>query len=228
MPHFFPPSMEADGAKILFDSDNITVPAGGEAVVVVKPYPPKLDSGRLPVYSGFIALNTTDGESLSLPYLGLSGSLYSLDPLYKQEPYKVNIQDGMGGFIQGNETFTFPKGDLNFNYTYPVPNAWAVIGTAEFRIDVISLDSAFNQKEVAGVKVMGSVKYFPMPLFPAGVQLLSPFNGQLNDDSFVPAGGYKLMWSALRIFGDASKPEDWDVVVSPQIFIEYIVEDGVA
>lgn len=226
MPHFFPPPMVADAAEVLFHSNKITVPAGGEAVVVVTPDPPKLDSERLPVYSGFITLNTTDGESLSLPYLGLSGSLYSLDPLYKEEPYKVKVQDGMGGFIQGNETFTFPKGDFDWNYLYPVPNAWAVIGTAEFRIDVISLDPALNQKEVAGVKVTGSVKYFPSPFFPAGVQLLSPFNGQLNDDSFVPAGGYKLMWSALRLFGDASKAEDWDVVVSPQFFIEYIGVDA--
>lgn len=226
--HFFPPPMTEEGAELSFSSDKITIPAGGEAVVVVTPSPPaELDSERLPVYSGFISLNTTDGESLSLPYLGMLGSLYSLDPLSKDPEQMVHVQDGQAGIIQGNETFTFPKGEVNpIEYLYPITSAWTVLGTEEQRIDVISLDAALNQKEVAGIKVMGSMKYMPVRFAPGGgLVLLTFFTGQLDDESYVPAGGYKLLFSALRIFGDAGKMEDWDFVVSPPFFINYVGEE---
>ncbi|KAF2279229.1 subtilisin-like protein [Westerdykella ornata] len=228
LPHAFPPAMDTKGAELSFNSEKITVPAGGEAVVVVTPTPPDLNSKRIPVYSGFICLNASDNESLSLPYLGTSGSLYNLDPLDKTPGRMIGVLEGRWSKpIQGNETFTFPipKGPNDpITYTYPVVGIVSLIGTPEFRCHAISLDPALNQQEHAGFKVVGMLKHFPIRLLPRAVVLANIINGLLEDDSYMPAGGYKILFSALRNYGDASKPEDWDTVVSLPFFINYTDE----
>jgi subtilisin family serine protease len=225
LPHFFPPAMDTKGAELSFNPEKITVPAGGEAIVVVTPTPPDLNSKRIPVYSGFISLNASDDESLSLPYLGTSGSLYNLDPLDKTPGRMVGVQDGRFGMIKGNETFTFPKGPpIPASYTYPVATMSTVMGTPEFRLHAISLDPALNQQEHAGFKVLGMFKDLPIRLLPRATIVFHVINGLIEDDSYMPAGGYKILFSALRNYGDVSKPEDWDTVVSPPLFIRYVEE----
>ncbi|CAK7209754.1 hypothetical protein SBRCBS47491_000548 [Sporothrix bragantina] len=74
------------------DGTTITIPAGQRRVVQVSAEPPAgLDATRLPVYSGYVAINGSDGSSLSLPYLGVVGSLRSLTVLDPVQTYLSKV-----------------------------------------------------------------------------------------------------------------------------------------
>ncbi|EQL01604.1 subtilisin-like serine protease PR1C [Ophiocordyceps sinensis CO18] len=71
-------------ADIKLSQSSITVgPRQSVTVDVSAADPQGLDPERLPLWSGWIAINGSDGQNLTIPYLGLGGSLRStlvLDP----------------------------------------------------------------------------------------------------------------------------------------------------
>ncbi|KAK5652272.1 hypothetical protein OQA88_10620 [Cercophora sp. LCS_1] len=71
-------------ASLAISPSEITIPAGERRFITVTATPPAgLDLERLPVYSGYITINSTDGTALSLPYLGVAGT-QPLDPHHRQ------------------------------------------------------------------------------------------------------------------------------------------------
>ena len=65
-------------ATLKFSSDSVTVlGGGGEVEVSVTVTPPAVEARHLPVYSGYITLNGTNGENLVLPYVGAVRSIRS-------------------------------------------------------------------------------------------------------------------------------------------------------
>ncbi|KAJ2956742.1 hypothetical protein NQ176_g11300 [Zarea fungicola] len=47
------------------------------------------------------------------------------------------------------------------------------------------------------------------------------WDGSLNDGSYAPAGKYRLIVRALRVFGNPNKDSDWDTAISPGFKIKY-------
>lgn len=217
-PHWFPNELTAEGASLSFSSDKITIPGGSEAVVAVAPIAPALDASRLPVYSGYITLNATNGESFSLPYLGLLGSLNKARVLGNNTFFSDLTNHNP---ILANQTFMFPKnGSIDFSYNYPAFQALLALGTKVLRVDAIPLDPAVNTTDVAGVQIIGSIDSFPVTWMSRDGYVYA-WTGRLEDGTFVPAGGYKLLIRALRIFGDVSKADDYDSVESVPFVISY-------
>ena len=61
-------------AEVKFAEQKVTVAAGQQAVVSFSVTAPNaLSTRRLPIYSGFITVDGSNGETLSLPYLGVAG-----------------------------------------------------------------------------------------------------------------------------------------------------------
>lgn len=221
-PIWGPNEMTTEGASLSFSSDKVTIPAGGEAIVTITPTPPALNTSRLPIYSGYVAINTTDGDSFSLPYVGVVGSLYDLDPL-NREPYSgTGVQDFFGNDMVANQSFTIPKGVVEGGYARPVPYAALAWQSPLVRVDVMPLDPAANTTEVVGVEILGSVEGFPVPWQSRGSVSFSVFTGKLSDGSIVPEGGYKFLFRALRNFGDANKEEDYDTMESLPFYLTYL------
>ncbi|KID88656.1 subtilisin-like serine protease PR1C, partial [Metarhizium majus ARSEF 297] len=91
-------------ADIKFSKDSFVLGSGAsETIQVTATDPSGLKPERLPIWSGWVIVNGTDGTSLSIPYLGLAGSLRSAATIY---PSSVVIK------IPG------PKGESN----YPRPS----------------------------------------------------------------------------------------------------------
>ncbi|KAM3515752.1 hypothetical protein MY11210_000523 [Beauveria gryllotalpidicola] len=71
-------------ADIKLSQTSITIGAGQSTTVDVSAIDPKgLDPKRLPLWSGWVSIQGSDGRNLTVPYLGLGGSLRSaaiLDP----------------------------------------------------------------------------------------------------------------------------------------------------
>ncbi|KAF1948991.1 subtilisin-like protein [Byssothecium circinans] len=220
-PAIFPNELVSEGATLKFSEEKVTIPAGGNAVVTVAPTAPAgLTASRLPVYSGYIALNSTDGQSLSLPYIGVAGSLHDATVLDKDITYLTQTSDPALNPAPANTSFVIPKSSNSTTANLPAIGITLALGSALVRVDVVPQNSSTNATEILGVKSLGNIFGFPAEYQPrAGAA--SSWDGLLEDGSFAPAGGYTLLVRALRIFGDRTKAEEYDVKETVPFTISY-------
>ncbi|KAH6654877.1 peptidase S8/S53 domain-containing protein, partial [Truncatella angustata] len=208
------PGIEFDDtvATLAFSEDKVTVPAGGDAVVAVTVTPPAVDATRLPVYSGFITLTGSNGESLSLPYQGIVGSLH--DTTVLNEAYLSLSTDSTLTAITGsNSSFVIYKTNSNATVAVqPVAVADLAFGSPLVKYEV--LDASSNGTSLG--EILGSPIYWNSR-DPIG----ATWNGTLADGTYAPAGKYKFQISALHIFGDASDTSEYDVGTTSEFSITY-------
>ncbi|KAI8215787.1 Minor extracellular protease vpr [Colletotrichum sp. SAR 10_76] len=225
-PATFPNDLSAEYATLAFSEDKVSVPAGGEATVLVTPTPPAgLVAERLPVWSGYIALNGTDGTSLILPYQGIAGSLHShvtLDVAIMTTSTSAKAEEFEE--VPSNYTYILPPPGTA-NETDAVLPALAVnmaFGSPFVRADLVPLTSCPPNitKEVFGTKTIGQPRSFPYLYVSRGVFSVN-WDGQLDDGTYAPAGKYKFAVKSLRVFGDASKLEEYDVTETQPFRIQY-------
>ncbi|RYP25511.1 hypothetical protein DL768_011475 [Monosporascus sp. mg162] len=148
----FPNPTVEDWAEIVFESDSINVPAGGSAEVTFTVEPPSnVNQTLLPVYSGYILLNGTNDESLSVPYVGVAGSLHST-PVLRPNFFENGL---MGGAylaasdnhfnipVAANMSFSIPKpGSTPRTAVYPKMVVLPTLGSTQLKIDVVALVSS--------------------------------------------------------------------------------------
>ncbi|KAI0201328.1 peptidase S8/S53 domain-containing protein [Astrocystis sublimbata] len=199
-------------AKISLDSKSITVRPGRSATVAVTVTPPKLDGKRLPVYSGYITLNGTNGENLSLPYNGVVGSLHStqvLDTGYLSISTDPNLAP-----VNGSASFVLSK-DPSAEVTLPVAVAALAFGSPRVSIKLVQVKGKKEKK--LGDVFNSPYDYASRSAYP------QVFDGRLADGSYVPAGDYKFSIEALHIFGNLKRynKREWDVVESAPFSVRY-------
>ncbi|KAK3381780.1 peptidase S8/S53 domain-containing protein [Podospora didyma] len=239
VPGQFQPGLEtADAwATLGFSTENVVLAAGSSAIVTVTPTPPAgLDAGRLPVYSGYIAINASSGESLSLPYAGVAGSMYNAPVLnFNSTSHYLAHWDRLMGegdpALPANVTFTVPRpiGEPN-DESYPerdvpLPSAtfYRSLGSRYVRLDIIPLEvnGELETTEVLGVRIAGSAERYPQFFLPGRGGEEAPFTGMLADGRVVPEGRYRHMMRALKVFGDQENPADYDVLTTPPFILKY-------
>ncbi|KAI1371377.1 subtilisin-like protein [Hypoxylon crocopeplum] len=224
----FPNPTADDWAELSFASDELTVPAGGVSEVTVKLTPPQsLNATLLPVYSGYITVNSTKEESLVLPYLGVLGSLYKTPVVqagYDGGVYLTNTDGHFNIPVSANTTFTLNHPGSNTSSSgiiYPKLIIWPTLGTPKLRADIVAAtDVGLATTKWKGYDTLGSLQGFPLSLVPRN-GASSYFYGVLDDGTVVPEGSYKFVTSAVRVFGDATREEDWDVVETVPFTIKY-------
>lgn len=225
----FPNPITAATADLTFSNTSVTLPPNGRANITVEPTfagAATIMEGLLPVYSGYITINGSNGENLAIPYLGVLGSMYSAAVMTDESGYEIENFDHPRASIQSsdreNNTFTVPHpvlGDIpglpsEPGESYPdYPSAEFVLnfGTRLLRADVIPLSSNYTgpTKTVLGLKIAGSVYGYPMEFQPRFYQYVR-FSGTLDDGSVVPEGEYALAIRALKLFGDPEEPDDYE------------------
>ena len=110
--------------------------------------------------------------------------------------------------IPANQTYTIARPDpsnpppVDDGDQGAQPNVYMqlLVGSAQVRIDVLR-----------GDKVVGALAGSPQVYLPRGESRVF-FSGLMADGKVLEEGSYRLRVSALRIFGDEDKEEDWDVV----------------
>lgn len=214
-PAAFPNELVTTGAELSFSEDKVTVPAGGETPVQVTVTPPTLDGKRLPVYSGYITLNGTSGDSLSLPYLGVVGSLHAATVLSVDDTYLTRTDDPSLSPIPGNQTFTIPSnnGTAPNGTVFPQVFVGLALGSPLVKAELLP-QTGYNSSS------LGNLFGFPQ-VYQARGGVSNSWNGQLEDGSFAPAGTYAIKVSALHIFGDASDEKDYDTKETVSFTIKY-------
>ncbi|KAI0392210.1 subtilisin-like protein [Xylariaceae sp. FL0594] len=195
----------------------VIVPPGGRAVVAVTVRPPALDAKRLPVYSGYITLNGTNGENLSLPYNGVVGSLYSTRVL-DQGYLSISTDADLAPVSSGN--FTLTKDPVkDAAAALPVAVALMAFGSPRVSIKLLQVVAAGKSGKTK-TKNLGDIFNSPYDYAPRDPYHIT-FDGRLADGSYVPAGMYTFSIEALHVFGKAKKAKDWDVSVSAPFTISY-------
>ena len=228
VPAPFPPEMVAQGATLDFGySSSITVSAGQTVEINVAVTPPSgLDSKRIPVYTGFININGTNGDTLSLPYGGIASSLKSatiLSQEYLGFPYLTSTADPNYNPVPEGTVFVLPKGNsTNTTTGYPDLLTELAMGSALIRADLIpESTSNATTTTILGVKTLGSIAGFPIPYRSRASAWEQPFTGLMSDDTYAPAGDYSILVRALKIFGDPDKAEDYDSASTQTFSIKY-------
>lgn len=211
----YPGEFSKDSATLKFSDDSITIEKGHSATVEVIATPPNLDANRLPLWSGYIRVNGTDGSSLSLPYLGLLGSLRNHTVLDPKGSYIANAGDKDFKPVAPNTVFTVPRPGRSGNLTMPAIVITPFLGIRELQFHVVNASGNGTSASSIG-QLQGS---------PANYNSRAKdglrWNGQFSDGHFAPEGSYKVLVKALRLWGDKANMTDWDEAVTPPFVLKY-------
>ncbi|KAK3681811.1 peptidase S8/S53 domain-containing protein [Podospora appendiculata] len=229
-PDTFPNDLVAGYASIAFSPSDFTIAAGQRKIVTVTATAPTgLDAKRLPVYSGYLAVNGSDGSGLSLPYLGVAGSMHSATVLDTTGTVLSRVSDKNNGGVAVNTTFILPPAGHANDSAYsaldlPKIAITLALGSALVRVDVVPVSNcstaAKNATTVFGTKTLGQPLGFPSVYNPRGTSETS-WDGRLADGSYVPAGVYKFAVKALKIFGKPEVGSEYETTETVQFRIRY-------
>ncbi|KAK8022023.1 hypothetical protein PG993_012790 [Apiospora rasikravindrae] len=196
---------------------------------VLAGYPnPTVDSWAELTFSpdGYVSINSTRAEHLVLPYLGVVGSMRSAPILTPVTAFLANY----GSPVDANTSYTLPRSvqdpafEPNTDDDGRLPNMLLspIMGTRLLHVHVVALDetSKNDMKTPTGVPCLGALGGWPKRYF-AAVSQRAYFLGLLADGTVLPPGSYKMVASALRIFGDESVAEDWDVIETVPFSVQY-------
>lgn len=216
----------ASGASIRFEPESLTVGPKSSAVVTLHfTRPAGLDGSRIPVYSGFVGINGSAGDSLSLPYAGIATSMKTVSIVDSADgfPYLTSSSDATQAPITANGTvFTLPGNSTTSNSTVGLPSLIYALamGSRTVRIDVQPANPR-GLPRIIGQQVLGSVPGYPVQNHVRQTTDSIAWNGQLADGSWAPAGKYRFMLRALKIFGDATYDHDYEMYTTQLFEIKY-------
>jgi len=231
-PDTFPNEVSDSYAKLSFiPGDSITIPAGQRKVITVTgTAPTDLDAKRLPVYSGYISMNGSDGSLLSLPYLGVVGSMHAATVLDANATYLSHSQASPDDPppVAGNHTFVLPpaghSNDTKFLNTTDLPMLVTTLamGSPLARVDVVPVKTckSVNTTDVFGTPSIGQIEDSPFEYEARGVSKTA-WDGKLADGTFAPAGLYKFVIRGLHIFGNSDLATEYDKAETVQFRIRY-------
>ncbi|KAM3521192.1 hypothetical protein MY4038_009143 [Beauveria bassiana] len=182
--------------------------------------PEGLDPSRLPVWSGWISISSSSSANsssssglLTVPYLGLSGSLkehqvlkpdgaaLSTRPFGPDVEYDSRLSDGQYFSYKINE-----GGSLDLELPMGIKPR---LGTRLARAEAVPVSPRKWLAERLKAKDL-KLKAFTIESLSHSESTRKTWNGQLESGDYVPVGTYKLAVRALRLFGDANIESDWD------------------
>ncbi|CAG9977256.1 unnamed protein product [Clonostachys byssicola] len=228
---YMPPLTTASGS--INAPDSITIAPGSTQEVEVtfnKPANDQANSGT--VWSGKVVFEGTNGEFVSVPYMGVEVSTYNWTPL-EGSPLFFRYDSGSGYLYPidwQSQPYKLAESDS--------PEVYYALryGTYEFSFDLVGPDwkvEDFSYPLTSGAgsaQWHGSLRSAPDVFgsyveFPARFPLRFSNVGFTRFQSFangtaVRTGRYKILARALRMFGDARNPKDWQFTLSDAFTVQ--------
>ncbi|QLI74815.1 Subtilisin E [Metarhizium brunneum] len=184
-------------------SDTITISAKD---------PKGLEADRLPVWSGWVAINSSDGKTLTVPYMGLAGSLH-----------KQQVLESDGVSLQGfNHDMHNADSNRGAKFSYTVKKGFTTL-SASIIINLILGSRVYVEAVPLSPRKwmtdrLGKSRGFPIKGYsPRALQRYTgiglydkEWDGQIQSGDYLPPGDYQLVVRALRVFGDPTMEADWD------------------
>lgn len=220
-------------ADITFGANQALVSAGGETKITVRCTPLEgVEKARWPIYSGYITLNSTNGDALSIPYVGNAGSMRD----------GVIIDDEAVTFwprfaAEDVVTLAHPTTPGNSSSDDLSMNVNAYLPVKVLRFDIVApaavsngtinppgnSSNALPTEEWLGRKTYGQAWGSPYSILAASSGISAAFGGFLANGELLPAGRYAILASALRLFADPASDDeaDWQVVETVPFLLRY-------
>ncbi|CAF2949473.1 unnamed protein product [Rotaria sp. Silwood2] len=225
LPQRFPPELTTQYATVIISPYVLTIPGKSTAVIrVTVTRPTCLEAKRIPVYSGYIYIQGSNKENFHLPYVGLGYNMKCVvvTDFENQFPYISNSSDTSQNPkpIGTNQTFIVSNG-------MPTINWRLVMSSPLVRVDILGSGKQIN---VAEMNILGSIPDYPSYWVSRNYFIktdTSPlyynvsWNGTLSTGIQVPAGNYRFLYRALKIFGNQDNKKDYEIWTSPMFNIQY-------
>ncbi|CAA9957455.1 subtilisin serine protease pr1c [Pyrenophora teres f. maculata] len=218
-------------ASIRFEPETLTVEAGSIGKLTMHFTPPKgLDASRLPLYNGYVAINGSSGDSLTVPYMGASANMIDQELFDKALDYPYLARStNVSERLNGSDVFPLPIDYKlrNQNTSYPTVMCQFAMGSRVVTVDIAS--KAKNSTTIQlgnstndGDHMLGLLPDMPVLNQDRGEAFNYTWNGTLADGQTpVPAGTYRLIFRALKILGNQNDDADYEKWVSPYFDLKY-------
>ncbi|KAI0886407.1 subtilisin-like protein [Annulohypoxylon maeteangense] len=201
---------------------------------------PGFNASAFPLYSGKVILQSSLGEQLSFPYLGLGADLKAeLNPIYYPGyPFSTSGVNYQSINVKSYYTFNLSLSSQDFPKVY-TQISW---GTRQIRWDIYEAnwnESQWRYPPVEGengyigpaASWNGTSNYFDPNLWNPNDTFTYPlidqyrggidhkWFGRLGNGSQIANGNYTWRFATLRPFGDPTVSEDWNIFKVPQITV---------
>ncbi|PVH74586.1 subtilisin-like protein [Cadophora sp. DSE1049] len=233
-PNTYYPPILAGASGSIYAPASVAIGPGATAEVEVTFVAPESVVNRTsgPLWSGKVLFGGSNGELVSVPYMGVEVSTYNWTPL-EGAPLAFRY-DNVDGYLYPVDWQNRPY----FPAELDSPEIYYAIryGSYEFSLDLVGENWTVEQfsyplQPGSGSKawsgplrtqpdVFGGYSDFPL-------QFIGRFNavGFTRFQSFangtaIPSGKYKLLSRILRMFGDAGNPDDWQLFLSDMFRIQ--------
>lgn len=221
----FPNTIVNSAATLELSTKEFTLAPGETKTVTVSPTPPQgVDPARVGVWSGYVAINGTDGTSLSIAYQGTTGTLHDHVALASNDDVWFTRRGTDDAPISTNETWVLPApGNAKEPGNLPYLVHKLATGSRKIMAHLKPMTTCPPKNmttEFMGEKTIGQPDGFPAFWKSRGNEEYV-FTGKLSDGNYAPPGKYKIIVRALRIFGDEKNEHDWDVAESPSFRFKY-------
>ncbi|PHH78728.1 hypothetical protein CDD80_6363 [Ophiocordyceps camponoti-rufipedis] len=215
-------------------SNNATmvVQPGSLGTFTVSATDPKGLPERLVVWSGWLAISGSDGSYLTVPYLGMAGSMRSASDSRPNLLSLVSFADGGSAPPHENPTFILPDPSSGERFQpmvcpedaardYPGAIIFVNFGTPVMSVSVVPMEYCPDDVEDEDCNQQPKLDEFP--LLGVGRYLGRQrqefqWTGELASGKPAPPGRYKFVAQSLPINPNGS---DWRVVESPWFSIVY-------
>ncbi|WP_053616042.1 S8 family serine peptidase [Nocardiopsis sp. NRRL B-16309] len=236
----FTPGFNADSAEVSFDTESVTVPAGGSAEVRVTVTPPARTYEQM-LYGGYLSVTSDDGTTFRVPYAAYNGDYQEIEAMtpitdgdgtVHELPWLTKITEC--GVFEGLEcaaadggTFANqPEGaSYSMEWVDGLPDVPYVIAHFDHhvtRLEMVVVDERTGRPvhprrnvavDVSHVNRSATSTSFFSYAWDGSV---TDPHGRVKD---VRDGDYRLEARALKALGDPDDPDDWETWTSPVITI---------
>lgn len=206
---------------VKFSESQLSLKAHQEGSVSVEIILPQfLDSLRSPISQGTIQIVGSNGDSVSIPFIGSEFEAQGWTPFGEAPILLVRNSAGMRK-IDENDVFD-PRQMSDLSMFYNVRS-----GTALYSIDLVEKNYDMTKYRfppcsgkdgffgsIRGSTQNGNSLVFPVPYAPISSSI-SYFQLQgFADRTNFPPGEYRLLCRALKIFGNPENKEDWQLFLT--------------
>ncbi|KZT61997.1 subtilisin-like protein [Calocera cornea HHB12733] len=232
--HNYPMPLVQMAADVSISQVSFTLePGTGTNISLTFTAPAGLDPASYPVFSGFIVVNGSSGESLHSSYMGVVGSISDIKMLDNTDawlgpgktmptlfdPHQTTIT--VINYTDPVQYFGMTTGDQ------PVLGFRLLFGTPLWSVDIVSASENLEKRHGGtydNVPILGNAEtntYYPRS---SSAKQLSnnglyrvDWNGTFANGSVVANGEYKILLRVLKARGDPAKDEDYEAWLSPII-----------
>lgn len=218
------PEIVEQHPTVEFSNPSVVLKLGEEVVVNIHIEPPKLlDTQKRPIFQGAIDISGSNGETITVPYIGSEFEAKQWKPFGELPQLLVKEPDGMRKILP-TDKFGISKGRIPYLY-YGIKFA-----TTFYSIDIVDKDYQLSNYQiplkegeqgyhgpVLGKSTPRNLSIsFPLTFSFISSQLIFLQPQAFANGTSLPSGTFRLLCRALKSFGRPEDVSDWELYLTDE------------